>query len=575
MSKKKTYTKSNIQHRSLNGSGQKYKSASSLKATNTTYVKTTKKSTRPAQTVKATDQKQVKSAAAATAAAVQSKKTAEAAQAKKATSAQTKKTAETKKQDTSEKSVKSILEPAFLTRKSSRTSSSAKKTSRFNYRWSMLIPAIAVILCLALFVVASQAGWIQTFLTPESRRVVKETAPTEPETTTQKETETQTTTVEETTTETTTEETTTEFVPSYYVINVNLGYNRVTVYSRGEKLNNGADPKDPHDDEYDLIPEIAFTCSPGLDATTPTGTFYLQNRTTWCLMIHDVYTQYATRIVDDVMFHSIPYLSENPGDLATYDYNILGQDASAACIRLNVRDAAWIFNNCPEGTEVNIFYDYTWPGPIDPEPTYQIPEGLDPLSGWDPTDVYSGGNPWLTYEPYLGSQDVTLPCYSAPDTLIAMVSPMDDYGNNLANYFYTDGGYDLTTPGTYQTTAHIALGTYATYNFPLTITVTEEYADNTLGYYDEYGDFIYYETYEEEGADDGSGDEYSDGNDDGTGEDYDYWYSEEEGGEESWNEEYYGYDAAGPEGEDIYYSEDTGYVDDSGYVDDGSYVEGW
>jgi len=539
MAKKKVYNKSNVRHRSLSGSGQKYKSASSLKATNTTYVKTTKKSTRPAQTVKA-------------AGGVQTAKAAAAAQVKKAAAV-----SQPKKTEAASQPKKAILEPAFITRKGD-ASSASRNTSRHNYNWKMLIPAIAVVLCLALFVVASQAGWIQTFLTPASRRLVKETTTVaEPETTTtQPETET---TTEKPTPETTTEETTTEFVPSYYVINVNLGYNRVTVYSRGEKLNNGLDLKDPLDDEYDLIPEISFTCSPGVEGSTPTGTFYLQNRATWCLMIHDVYTQYATRIVDDVMFHSIPYTAEDPSTLATYDYNILGQDASSACIRLNVRDAAWIFNNCAEGTEVNIYYDYTWPGPLDPEPTYQIPEDLEPLSGWDPTDVYSGGNPWLTYQPYLGSSDVTLPCYSAPDTLIAMVSPTDEYGNNLAGYFHTDGGYDLTTPGTYETTAYISIGTYATFSFPLTITVTEDYADNTLGYYDEWGDFIYYETYEEDDGSDTSEESYDEGTDDGsgyddgTGEDYGYWYSEDEGG--GYVEEYQGYDAAGPEGEDIVYSE--------------------
>ena len=512
MSKKK-YTKSNVRHRSLNGSGQKYKSAASLKATNTTYVKTTKKSTRSAPAVLA------------------------------AAGSQTKKASETAKTDNAAK--KGLLEPAFLNRKAS--SSAAKSVTSHSYRWGLLIPAIAVVLCLVFFVIASQAGWIQTFLTPESHRLVKETT-TEEQTTTVKETET---TTEKPTKETTTEETTTEYTPSYYVINVNLGYNRVTVYTRGEKLNDGADPKDAHDDEFDLIPEIAFTCSPGLDGTTPTGTYYLQNRTTWCLMIHDVYTQYATRIVDDVMFHSIPYLSENPGDLATYDYNILGQDASAACIRLNVRDAAWIFNNCAEGTEVNIFYDYSWPGPIDPEPTYQIPEDLDPLSGWDPTDVYSGGNPWLTYEAYLCYQDVTLPCFSAPDTLIALLGPTDDYGNNLANYFHTDGGYDLTTPGTYQTTGYIDIGNVATFSFPITITVTDEYADNTLGYYDEYGDFIYYETYDDD-SDDDSDDSDTDDTDDGYSDEYDIWYSDDTYGEGY----YYGYDASNEGGYEIQISED-------------------
>ena len=414
-----------------------------------------------------------------------------------------------------------------------------------NIRWGLIIPALVVILCIALFAVASQAGWIQSFLTPPEKLIknttMPETTTTVPETTTEKPT---------TTKETTTEETTTEFVPSYYVINVNLAYNVVTVYERGEKLSDGWDPKDPLDDEYDLHPVIAFTCSPGIDGATPTGTYYLQGRAAWCFMVGDVYTQYATRIVDDVMFHSVPYYKEDPSTLETDQYNILGYEASSACIRLNVRDAAWIFNYCAEETEVNIFYNWDYYGPLDPEPIYRIPEDIPQLAGWDPTDVYSSGNPWFSYSAGLTSDNVTLPCYSSVDSLIAAIGPTDHYGNNLASHFSTDGNYNLDYPGVYTTTGYINVGNLS-FSFPITITVTEEVAEEY--YYNEDG----YEEYDETGYDETGYDEYS--------ETEAYWdWSEETGYAEEpvYEETYY---------EETYYEETAAYAEDQYYEDYSEY----
>lgn len=353
-----------------------------------------------------------------------------------------------------------------------------------------IIPAIVVILCLGGFVVASQAGIIKTFLTPAK---YKQAATQETESTQETTTPQETTTVKETTT--TTEEETTEAVELHrFVINVNLAYNVIQIYERGELLSTGSDPKDPSDDEYNYTPYIAFSCSPGIDGATPTGTYELGDRSAWCFMVGDVYTQYATRITDDgIMFHSIPYYTENPGDIETNEYNILGYDASSGCIRLNVRDAAWIFNNCEKGTQVNIFYDWSDYGPLNPEPTYTIPTDISQLAGWDPTDVYYSNNPWLSYNAYLTNTSVSLPAYSSVDSLIAAVCPTDQYGNNLANYFYTAGGYYLDTPGTYYTTAYIDIGNLS-FSYDLTITITESYSNDS--YYveetTEYSEEAYY-----------------------------------------------------------------------------------
>ena len=55
-------------------------------------------------------------------------------------------------------------------------------------------------------------------------------------------------------------------------------------------------------------------------------------------------------------------------------------------------DALWIFQNCPIGTEVEIYDDPSDPGPLGkPEPIYIDPESE--IRGWDPTDP-SPENPW-------------------------------------------------------------------------------------------------------------------------------------------------------------------------------------
>ncbi len=68
-----------------------------------------------------------------------------------------------------------------------------------------------------------------------------------------------------------------------------------------------------------------------------------------------VYGQYCSRITGGVLFHSVFYSTTNPGTLAYNSYNRLGTTASHGCVRLNVADAKWIYDNCPSGTLVNIY----------------------------------------------------------------------------------------------------------------------------------------------------------------------------------------------------------------------------
>jgi uncharacterized protein YjdB len=148
--------------------------------------------------------------------------------------------------------------------------------------------------------------------------------------------------------------------PDDYVIKVNRQMNCVTVYKDG-------------------TPVKAMVCSVG--SATPVGTFHIIERYRWRLMIHNVYAQYATRIVGSILFHSVPYTSQNNRTLQTEEYNKLGTTASAGCVRLSCEDAKWIYDNVANGATV-IIYDSPDPGPLGKPTSIKIPAGQT----WDPTD---------------------------------------------------------------------------------------------------------------------------------------------------------------------------------------------
>lgn len=66
------------------------------------------------------------------------------------------------------------------------------------------------------------------------------------------------------------------------------------------------------------------------------------------------YGQYATKIVGGIYFHSVAGYNKTSYNIYASDYNKLGKPASHGCIRLCVRDAKWIYDNCKIGTTVTI-----------------------------------------------------------------------------------------------------------------------------------------------------------------------------------------------------------------------------
>ena len=127
-----------------------------------------------------------------------------------------------------------------------------------------------------------------------------------------------------------------------------------------------------------------FTCSTAKEGkVTPDGLYEIDAKYRWQLMFGGVYAQYAVRFYGDYLLHSVPYYTRSPDELETGEYEKLGTGASLGCVRLCVRDAKWIYDNLPKGTQVRVISGKNCGFRADPVP----PIIYDSIhAGWDPTD---------------------------------------------------------------------------------------------------------------------------------------------------------------------------------------------
>ena len=109
---------------------------------------------------------------------------------------------------------------------------------------------------------------------------------------------------------------------------------------------------------YDtLVKEMI--CSTGIlkkSTATPLGTYQAWGPTgtgEWYWFTkYKCYAKWATRIVGGILFHSVTYSSRKV--LNKTSVKKLGTPASHGCVRLEVENAKWIYENCPAGTTVVI-----------------------------------------------------------------------------------------------------------------------------------------------------------------------------------------------------------------------------
>lgn len=123
-------------------------------------------------------------------------------------------------------------------------------------------------------------------------------------------------------------------------------------------------------------------CSTGRGYSTIRGTFSTVSKMRWHALYGGVYGQYCTRIYGSYLFHSVPYYRTIKNQMATKEYNKLGMQASAGCIRLAVVDAKWIYDNCGIGTRVVIGESKALQTPV----RSKIKISTSSRTGWDPTD---------------------------------------------------------------------------------------------------------------------------------------------------------------------------------------------
>ncbi len=238
-----------------------------------------------------------------------------------------------------------------------------------------------------------------------------------------------------------------------YTIRINKATNVVTVYSNG-------------------APYKAFVCSTG--NATPIGTFRTSQKLRWHVLDGPSYGQYCTRIVNGVLFHSVWYYAN--GDYASQSYvqyNKLGTTASHGCVRLTVADAKWIYENCPLGTAVTIFWGSANDDPLGKPEAIKIPAQYG-SRGWDPTDPRAG-NPYSSLMPSVsvaGAQ--TQIEYGGTFTPYAGIAGFDSLGNNISHRLTYSGQVNTWQLGSYPVTYFVtdALGRTASG------TVTYQVVDN-------------------------------------------------------------------------------------------------
>ncbi|MBO5005718.1 MAG: L,D-transpeptidase [Clostridia bacterium] len=131
---------------------------------------------------------------------------------------------------------------------------------------------------------------------------------------------------------------------SKYYIKVNLKTQTVNIYEKDE-LNRYS------------VPVKTMLCSTG-EYTPKLGTYKITTyKQEWLGLQGNVYGQYCTQIIGNILFHSVPYLEKyNPASLEYWEYDKLGQDVSLGCIRLTVENAKWIYDNCDAGTRSGILF---------------------------------------------------------------------------------------------------------------------------------------------------------------------------------------------------------------------------
>ncbi len=121
-----------------------------------------------------------------------------------------------------------------------------------------------------------------------------------------------------------------------FKIEVDIKKQRAFVYYKGE-----------------IIKEMI--CSSGADSSpTPTGEFTTSQKIEYDWVDRfDMGAYYWIRFYKSYLFHSIPF--DKDGNMIVEEYEKLGSPASHGCIRLDLKNAKWLYEKLPLGVKVWIY----------------------------------------------------------------------------------------------------------------------------------------------------------------------------------------------------------------------------
>lgn len=253
-----------------------------------------------------------------------------------------------------------------------------------------------------------------------------------------------------------------------YKIMVNRAANCITVYKNDGNGNF-------------TTPVKAIVCSTGKNVgDTPLGKFSTLISYKWLRMVDNSYGQYAYRFYGSILFHSVPYYTQDKGNLEWEQFNKLGEPASLGCVRVCVADAIWLINNCQVGTAVEVYDDADNPGPLGKPEMIKIPED-SPYRGWDPTDP-DKNNPWNNCSPEIKVEktSVTIVTHSTDIIRALGIKGYDTCGNDVTNMVNITG-LDVNTEGVYTVKLNLTdlIGRKAA-EVTVTVEVKNKEAESTM-----------------------------------------------------------------------------------------------
>lgn len=153
----------------------------------------------------------------------------------------------------------------------------------------------------------------------------------------------------------------------------------------------------------EYAPVCAFKTSPGTAGNeTDTGNTYIKAQYNWTELMGPSYGQYTSLVnyKDGEYIHSVACGYQNDYNVDAGAYNLLGQRASHGCMRVNVRNAFWVYCYVPVGTGVIIRDNDELPLTI---PLLAQPK-MTGRTAVDPTDpAYTGNYGYADTNTYYGS----------------------------------------------------------------------------------------------------------------------------------------------------------------------------